>query len=116
MIMKQRINRLSTLSMAAVAAVMSFGLPVQAQEQENPTAEEECVVPPDDNQTNGERDEDSPSENRTERLADCGGVLKPPATDDQEFVEPAPDEGKTPVIPPQTLPDTPENGEEGDSQ
>lgn len=37
-------------------------------------------------------------------LAECDGVLKPPATGDGEMVEPAPDAGETPVIPPSAVP------------
>lgn len=34
----------------------------------------------------------------------CGGVLSPPAVGDPGMVEPAPDAGVTPVIPPSALP------------
>ncbi|WP_144858968.1 hypothetical protein [Mesorhizobium sp. J18] len=105
----ERANHLPTLAMVAFAALLGCGLAVQAQDQEDPSADEECVVPPDNSQANGESGLDRSSENRAERLADCGGVLKPPPTGDPEFVEPAPDEGKTPVIPPRALPETPEN-------
>jgi hypothetical protein len=44
------------------------------------------------------------SDNLTEKLNDCGGVLKPPATGDQGMAAPAPDEGKTPVIKPGEVP------------
>ena len=40
----------------------------------------------------------------TNKLSDCGGVLKPPATGDQGMTAPAPDEGKTPVIKPGEVP------------
>lgn len=36
----------------------------------------------------------------TNRLDDCGSVLVPPVVGDAEMVEPAPDEGRTPVIDP----------------
>jgi len=102
-------NHPPTLAIAILVAAFGFGSIAQAQEQENLPPDEECVVPPDDSQANGESGADRSSENRAERLADCGGVLKPPPTGDPEFVEPAPDEGKTPVIPPRALPETPEN-------
>lgn len=38
------------------------------------------------------------------KLTDCDGVLKPPATGDGQMVSPAPDAGKTPVIPPSDMP------------
>lgn len=43
----------------------------------------------------------------TEKLSDCGGVLKPPATGDQGMTAQAPDEGKTPVIKPGDVPAQP---------
>jgi hypothetical protein len=33
-------------------------------------------------------------------LADCGGVIKPPASGDKDFVQPAPPTGDRPVISP----------------
>ena len=47
------------------------------------------------------------SDNLTDTLNDCGGVLKPPATGDQGMATPAPDEGKTPVIKPGEVPAQP---------
>ncbi|MER9140334.1 hypothetical protein [Mesorhizobium sp. M0047] len=47
------------------------------------------------------------SGNLTEKLSDCGGVLKPPPTGDQGMAAPAPDEGKTPVIKPGEVPPQP---------
>lgn len=46
---------------------------------------------------------DATAPNRS-TLTECDGVLKPPATGDGEIVEPAPDAGKTPVIPPSNVP------------
>ena len=37
----------------------------------------------------------------------CKGILIPPPTGDAEMVEPAPDIGTTPVIPPDSVPDQP---------
>lgn len=45
--------------------------------------------------------------NLTDKLNDCGGVLKPPPTGDQEMTAPAPDQGKTPVIKPGEVPAQP---------
>ncbi|KAA0692570.1 hypothetical protein DTW90_26875 [Neorhizobium sp. P12A] len=38
------------------------------------------------------------------KLADCSGILQPPATGDSGMVTPAPEGGKTPVIPPGDVP------------
>ena len=43
----------------------------------------------------------------SEKLNDCGGVLKPPATGDQGMATPAPNVGKTPVIKPGEVPTQP---------
>lgn len=40
------------------------------------------------------------SENRTQLLAPCNGVLSPPSVGDGELVEPAPPAGSTPIIKP----------------
>ncbi|TPK69870.1 hypothetical protein FKO01_02955 [Mesorhizobium sp. B2-3-3] len=45
--------------------------------------------------------------NLTEKLNDCGGVLKPPPTGDQGMAAPAPDEGNTPIIKPGEVPAQP---------
>ncbi|MGX5827751.1 hypothetical protein [Mesorhizobium sp. 43Arga] len=45
--------------------------------------------------------------NLSEKLNDCGGVLRPPATGDQGMATPAPDVGKTPVIKPGQIPAQP---------
>ncbi|MGX7873699.1 hypothetical protein ACVDG5_013875 [Mesorhizobium sp. ORM6] len=45
--------------------------------------------------------------NLSEKLNDCGGVLKPPAIGDQGMAAPAPDVGKTPIIKPGEVPAQP---------
>lgn len=59
---------------------------------------EECQVDP-EGQGGIERD--------AGLLERCEGVLIPPPTGDAEMVEPAPDVGTTPVIPPESVPDQP---------
>lgn len=68
---------------------------------------EKCRVEPaqpgaktDETQT---QDSDA-SASLTEKLDDCGGVLKPPAVGDGGIAEPPPNEGKTPTIKPEDLP------------
>jgi hypothetical protein len=41
----------------------------------------------------------------SDKLDACNGVLKPPPTGESEMVQPAPDIGETPVIPPGQLPE-----------
>lgn len=53
-------------------------------------------------------------ESLTGKLDDCDSVLKPPMAGDGAFVQPAPDEGRTPVIEPEELPRTPSVPDVGD--
>jgi hypothetical protein len=48
-----------------------------------------------------------PDDVLSESFERCHGVLKPPPTGDGEIVEPAPDAGTTPIIPPGSLPEQP---------
>ena len=74
------------------------------------TAEEPCeIVPrgdtptaPTDSEQQAESDQD---ESLSATLDRCGGVLTPPAVGDPQMVEPAPDEGVTPIIPPSAVPE-----------
>ncbi|WEX79158.1 hypothetical protein PYH37_003831 [Sinorhizobium numidicum] len=47
---------------------------------------------------------DGDQKSYADKLDECNGVLEPPAIGDSEIVEPAPNEGKTPVIRPEELP------------
>ncbi|MEF2074561.1 hypothetical protein [Consotaella aegiceratis] len=69
--------------------------------QETPTTD--CV--PDRMQANGDGTL-SANGSLSDRLADCGGVLRPPGGTDPGIRAPAPDPdpGTTPVIPPSALP------------
>ncbi|MGE0847116.1 MAG: hypothetical protein AB7L41_12675 [Flavobacteriaceae bacterium] len=64
-------------------------------------ASDPCAAAPegDDEQADGETQ-------LSGRLDRCGSVLTPPKTGDGEIVEPAPDTGRTPVIPPEAVPPT----------
>lgn len=45
--------------------------------------------------------EDDKAETKSELLAKCDGVIRPPQVGDQEMIEPAPSVGRTPVIKPE---------------
>ena len=86
------------LALAAPAAAQMD----QQQGTDNPAPQaDKCRMQPDQGKQQPE------SGNLTEKLNDCGGVLKPPATGDQGMATPAPDEGKTPVIKPGEVPPQP---------
>ncbi len=107
------------LASSAAAAFLSMS-PVSAQQMptpETPAAPSDpsagadpCEVVPggaaDAQPPSG--DAASPNDRNTslsETLDRCGGVLSPPAVGDPEMVEPAPDQGETPIIPPSSVPE-----------
>ncbi len=57
---------------------------------------------------------DANTESLSEQLDRCNGVLRPPRIGDQELVEPAPDVGTMPIIPPGALPDQSSAPQEND--
>jgi hypothetical protein len=64
---------------------------------------EECQVDP---EGQGSIDKGKgPAERDAPVLERCKGILIPPPTGDAEMVQPAPDVGTTPVIPPDSVPD-----------
>ena len=92
------------LAIVPFSLMLALAMPAAAQtdQQQNdsqaPRADK-CRV-----QTEQDAKQQPGSDNLTETLSDCGGVLKPPATGDQGMAAPAPDEGKTPVIKPGEVP------------
>ena len=93
-----------TLAIVPFGLMLTLAVPAAAQtdqQQEAPQADK-CRV-----QTEQGAKQQPGGDNLTDTLIDCGGVLKPPATGDQEMATPAPDEGKTPVIKPGDVPAQP---------
>ena len=93
--------------LAIPSLMLALAMPAAAQTDQqqgtnNPAPQaDKCRMQPDQGKQQPE------SGNLTEKLNDCGGVLKPPATGDQGMATPAPDEGKTPVIKPGQVPPQP---------
>jgi hypothetical protein len=79
----------------------------QAQPQDNPSNGQTGAADANANKNDGA--DTSAGSGETAALSDkldrCGGVLKPPPTGQTGMVEPAPDVGRTPVIPPEQLPE-----------
>lgn len=83
--------------------------------------DEACQARPGDNPSNGQTGAADASKDKngdtdpdagagdtaalSDKLDKCAGVLKPPPTGETGMVEPAPDVGRTPVIPPEQLPE-----------
>jgi predicted transglutaminase-like cysteine proteinase len=91
--------------LAVVSVMLALAMPAMAQtnQQQNPAGQaDKCRMQPDQ----GGKQQPGGG-NLTDKLNDCGGVLKPPATGDQGMAAPAPDEGKTPVIKPGDVPAQP---------
>ncbi|WP_187969436.1 hypothetical protein [Aquibium microcysteis] len=101
-------------------AFLAAVTPVSGQQTQTPEAPavapgleaeaEPCAIDPDAKaaQSPGgeERDEDGAADSSLSATLDrCGGVLKPPAVGDPDMVEPAPDAGVTPIIPPSAVPE-----------
>ncbi|MCJ8506476.1 hypothetical protein MUU53_00965 [Rhizobium lemnae] len=95
---------LRRIFMVAATAAM-FASPAGSFAQ-TPSGTTNCQVPPQQQSQNGQAangqsaNEDASSQSLSGSLADCNGVLKPPATGDQQLVEPAPKTGNMPVIRP----------------
>ncbi|WP_136621467.1 MULTISPECIES: hypothetical protein [Mesorhizobium] len=92
------------LTVVPFSLMLALAIPAAAQQQNDSQAPQadKCRV-----QMEQGAKQQPGSDNLTETLNDCGGVLKPPATGDQGMAAPAPDEGKTPVIKPDEVPAQP---------
>jgi len=92
-------------ALVGLATILVVAAPVGAQEPDDEARpergeqDERCRVDPGGN--------DGRDRTLTDKLDACDGVLEPPADGDPEMVEPAPEEGRTPVIPPGALPGGP---------
>ena len=72
--------------------------PRTPQTDDEGPAPEECQIDPEG--PGGMDQGEAPTQSDARRLQRCKGVLIPPPTGDSEMVEPAPETGTTPVIPP----------------
>jgi hypothetical protein len=92
---------------ATLISLLALTAPAAAQTAE-PTKPAPCQAEPQANaQQDAQSAENGQGDSATQKLAPCGGVLKPPPTGDSEMTEPAPDAGKTPVIKPGEVPAQP---------
>src|SRR5438445_12011051 len=91
------------LAIASLMLALAVPAAAQTDQQQNPVQQaDKCKV-----QTDPGTKQQPGGGNLTDKLSDCGGVLKPPATGDQGMDAPAPDEGNTPVIKPGQVPAQP---------
>ncbi|MCL6707639.1 hypothetical protein M8R20_11560 [Pseudomonas sp. R2.Fl] len=94
----------SSLAWTGLFAAWLAIAPAAAQEEETPPSRppgEDCQVEPDRPGA-----ETTPGDEEfSGKLDDCNGVLEPPPVGDPDLVEPAPPVGRTPVIPPEQVPE-----------
>lgn len=97
--------RMRDILTAAIVGSSMLAGPVMAQAPGPPPPDatlRDCHVEP-GQQPGGQAQADG-DQKLSDVLEKCRGVLRPPATGDGKIVEPPPDTGKTPVIPPDALP------------
>jgi hypothetical protein len=91
--------------------MLACAVPAAAQTDSQPTSP--CQAQPDQNKNSGnnagQTGEQRPPAggSLTQKLDPCDGVLTPPPTGDSGMTEPAPNQGKTPVIKPGEVPQQP---------
>jgi hypothetical protein len=101
--------------LSALGAALAVGIASGSLAQDRPTAplpasppEIDChPAPPPAGGAGQNRPDRGPAEgNPTDKLAQSGGVICPPAEVDRPMQKPVPDVGRTPVIPPPGSPGT----------
>ena len=97
------------LAIVVGMAILSAAMPASAQTDAKPAPASPCQAQPDANSNagnNGGRSGEDKTQagSLTEKLDPCNGVLKPPPTGDTDMTEPAPNQGKTPIIKPGDVP------------
>lgn len=102
-------RKLQQLAFVAAAAVPVLFIQSACCSAEDKPPQSPCKAAPQE-EGKQSRTDASPGVNQ---LADCNGVLHPPAVGDPELVKPAPNVGKMPVIPPGAVPQTGDNGNGG---
>jgi len=94
-----------SLMLAAGMAIPATPPAVAQTGTQAPAPASPCQAEPEQPHTGSDEDrKDAGNDGQTDKLAPCGGVLKPPPTGDSGLTEPAPDEGRTPIIKPGEVP------------
>ncbi len=101
------------LLITAVAAVMSSNF-VFAQQSNDDRCKAEDTNRQTDNRHAESGQTSTPDGNPSQKLSDCGGVLKPPPVGDSKMEKPTPQVGNTPVIKPGDQPKEQQNGQQPD--
>lgn len=102
-------RKLQQFSLVAAAAVPFLFMQSACFSAEDTPPQATCKAVP---QEQGKQSQTDASPDAS-LLADCNGVLHPPAVGDPDLVKPAPNVGKMPVIPPGSVPQNGGNGDGG---
>ena len=102
-------RKLQQFALVAAAAMPFLLIQSVCCSAEDKSPQSSCKAAPQEGGKQSQNDA-SPDGNQ---LADCNGVLNPPAVGDPELVKPAPNVGKMPVIPPGAVPQTGGRGNGG---
>lgn len=94
------IKTATVLGLFGAATLLAAPAALAAEHKEN------CRLIPKDRSQPSTANEASP----TDKLGDCNSVLHPPGVGDKDMVQPAPDVGKMPVIPPKAVPPAKNDG------
>ena len=90
------------LLIAAVALMPA--LPAAAQTAKPDQQMQDCQAKPDANGQQQKPKQEADTDELSEKLGDCGGVLKPPPTGDQNATTPPPTGSEMPIIKPGEVP------------
>ncbi|MDX8463005.1 hypothetical protein [Mesorhizobium humile] len=96
------------LLIAAVALIPVLPAAAQTAAQPMDQQAQNCQAKPDANDQQQKQKQQADTDELSKQLGDCGGVLKPPPTGDQNATTPPPT-GDMPVIKPGEVP--PQNGQ-----
>ncbi|AZO08599.1 MULTISPECIES: hypothetical protein [unclassified Mesorhizobium] len=91
--------------LAAVIGLLS-ALPAMAQADEEPMHKQtqNCQAKPDPNDPQQKLKQQADTDELSQQLNDCGGVLKPPPTGDKNATPPPPTGSEMPIIKPGDVP------------
>ncbi|TGQ12461.1 MULTISPECIES: hypothetical protein [unclassified Mesorhizobium] len=89
-----------------VAFALIPAVPAAAQTAAQPKDQltQNCQVKPDANDQQQKQKQEAAADELSKKLGDCGGVLKPPPTGDQNATTPPPTGSEMPIIKPGEVP------------
>ncbi|MDX8442233.1 hypothetical protein [Mesorhizobium australafricanum] len=92
------------LLIAALALIPALPAAAQTAAQPNDLQAQNCQAKPDANDQQQKQKQQAETDELSKQLTNCGGVLKPPPTGDQNAMAPPPTGSEMPVIKPGEVP------------